>query len=108
MITDQITYRGYRYAPEIISQAVWLYYRFCLSFRDVEGLLAERGIVDSTIWGTARCNCLPQRTSVICQCAYPPASRRIYQPLAEGNGEVAIVGSLRRCNENHSSISAAL
>ena len=47
MITDQITYRGYRYAPEIISQAVWLYHRFCLSFRDVEDLLAERGIVVS-------------------------------------------------------------
>jgi putative transposase len=47
MITDQITYRGYRYAPEIISQAVWVYHRFCLSFRDVEVLLAERGIVVS-------------------------------------------------------------
>lgn len=41
MITDQITYSGYRYAPEIISQAVWLYHRFCLSFRDLEDLLAE-------------------------------------------------------------------
>ncbi len=47
MITDQITYKGYRYPPEIISQAVWLYYRFCLSYRDVEDLLAERGIIVS-------------------------------------------------------------
>ena len=47
MNTDQITYKGYRYPPEIISQAVWLYHRFCLSFRDVEDLLAERGIVVS-------------------------------------------------------------
>jgi len=38
------TYRGYRFPPEIISHAVWLYYRFGLSFRDVEDLLAERGI----------------------------------------------------------------
>ena len=40
-------YHGYRFPPVIISQAVWLYYRFCLSFRDVEDLLAERGIVVS-------------------------------------------------------------
>src|ERR1700738_3047285 len=38
-------YRGYRFPPEIISHAVWLYFRFSLSFRDVEELLAERGIV---------------------------------------------------------------
>ncbi len=47
MNTDQATYRGYRYPPEIISHAVWLYHRFCLSFRDVEDLLAERGIIVS-------------------------------------------------------------
>ena len=40
-------YHGYRLPPEIISHAVWLYHRFCLSFRDVENLLAERGIVVS-------------------------------------------------------------
>ncbi len=39
------SYRGYRFPPEIISHAVWLYHRFCLSFRDVEDLLAERGII---------------------------------------------------------------
>ena len=38
------SYRGYRFPPEIISHAVWLYHRFGLSFRDVEDLLAERGI----------------------------------------------------------------
>jgi len=37
--------KGYRYPPEIISHAVWLYFRFSLSFRDVEELLAQRGIV---------------------------------------------------------------
>ncbi|MFZ3324984.1 MAG: IS6 family transposase, partial [Methylocella sp.] len=39
-----ISYSDYRFPPEIIQQAIWLYVRFTLSFRDVEGLLAERGI----------------------------------------------------------------
>ena len=41
------SYHGYRFPPEIISHAIWLYHRFCLSFRDVEDLLAERGILVS-------------------------------------------------------------
>lgn len=40
-------YNGYRFPREIISHAVWLYHRFCLSYRDVEDLLAERGIIVS-------------------------------------------------------------
>ena len=43
----KINYDGYRFPPEIIQQAIWLYLRFTLSFRDVEDLLAERGIVVS-------------------------------------------------------------
>jgi len=43
----EISYSGYRFPPEIIQQAIWLYVRFTLSFRDVEDLLAERGIVVS-------------------------------------------------------------
>ena len=39
------SYKGFRFPQEIISHAVWLYYRFSLSYRDVEELLAERGIV---------------------------------------------------------------
>ena len=38
-------YAGYRYPAQIISHAVWLYHRFTLSFRDIEELLAARGIV---------------------------------------------------------------
>ena len=38
-------YAGYRYPAEIISHAVWLYFRFTLSYRDVEELLAARGII---------------------------------------------------------------
>ena len=44
-ITMIPNYKGYRFPPEIISHAVWLYFRFSLSFRDVEELLAQRGIV---------------------------------------------------------------
>ena len=36
--------RGYPFPPVIIQSAVWLYLRYTLSFRDVEDLLAERGI----------------------------------------------------------------
>jgi hypothetical protein len=43
----KISYAGYRFPPEIIQQAIWLYVRFTLSFRDVEDLLAERGITVS-------------------------------------------------------------
>src|SRR6476660_10151301 len=43
----KISYAGYRFPPVIIQQAVWLYARFTLSFRDVEDLLAERGIMVS-------------------------------------------------------------
>src|SRR5665213_1725470 len=43
----KISYSGYRFPPEIIHQAIWLYLRFTLSFRDVEDLLAERGITIS-------------------------------------------------------------
>ncbi len=38
------SYHGYRFPPDIISHAVWLYHRFSLSFRDAEDLLAQRGI----------------------------------------------------------------
>ena len=40
-------YYGHRYLSEIIGHAVWLYYRFGVSLRDVEDLLAERGITVS-------------------------------------------------------------
>ena len=38
------TYKRHRFPPDIISYAVWLYYRFNLSHRDIEDLLTERGI----------------------------------------------------------------
>jgi transposase-like protein len=39
-----ISYARHQFSPDIIRHAVWLYYRFTLSYRDVEELLAERGI----------------------------------------------------------------
>jgi len=44
MITNTPNYHRHRFPPDIISYAVWLYHRFCLSLRDVEDLLAQRGI----------------------------------------------------------------
>lgn len=39
-----ISFKRHRFPPEIISRAIWPYARFKLSFRDVEELLAERGV----------------------------------------------------------------
>jgi hypothetical protein len=44
MKTTTPSYQRHRFPSEIISHAVWLYHRFCLSFREVEELLAERGV----------------------------------------------------------------
>jgi len=38
-------YCGFRFPAEIISHVVWLYFRFSLSFRDIEELMASRGII---------------------------------------------------------------
>src|ERR1700676_1420506 len=40
----QLSYRRHRFPAEIIQHAIWLYLRFTLSYRDVEELLAERGL----------------------------------------------------------------
>src|SRR6266481_3494605 len=41
---DEISYRSHRFPPVVIQHGVWLYLRFTLSYRDVEDLLAERGL----------------------------------------------------------------
>ena len=38
-------YKRHRFPAEIISHCVWLYFRFCLSYRDVEALMAARGVL---------------------------------------------------------------
>ena len=44
---EVLSYRGFRYPIEIISHCVWLYYRFPLSFREVQEMMLARGIVVS-------------------------------------------------------------
>ena len=39
-----LSYRRHRFPPEIIQYTMWLYLRFTLTYRDVEELLAERGV----------------------------------------------------------------
>ena len=48
-----ISYKRHRFPADVIRHAVWLYYRFTLSYRDVEELLAQRGIEVS--YETIRC-----------------------------------------------------
>ena len=42
-----ISYARHRFPPDIIRHAVWLYLRITLSYRDVEDILAERGLMFS-------------------------------------------------------------
>ncbi len=43
----EVSYKGYRYPVEVINQCVWLYFRFPLSFREVEELMLVRGVMVS-------------------------------------------------------------
>ncbi len=43
--TPALSYKRHRYPSEIMSHAIWLYYRFSMSFRDVEELMTARGVV---------------------------------------------------------------
>ena len=47
MNTTPSLYRGHRFPSAIFSHCVWLYFRFPLSYRDVEEMMAERGVVVS-------------------------------------------------------------
>jgi putative transposase len=51
-----LSYRGHRYPVEVISHCVWLYFRFPLSFREVEELMLQRGVIVS--YETVRRWCL--------------------------------------------------
>ena len=50
---NPISFKRHRFPSDVIRHAVWLYFRFSLSFRDVEELLAQRGIDAS--YETIRC-----------------------------------------------------
>jgi len=43
-LMTNISYHRHRFPPEIIQSTVWLYSKFTLSYRDIEDLLAERGL----------------------------------------------------------------
>jgi hypothetical protein len=45
--TATASYKGHRYPVEILNHCVWLYFRFSLSFREVEELMLARGVVVS-------------------------------------------------------------
>ena len=48
-----VSYKRHRFPPMVIRHGVWLYFRFTLSFRDVEDLLAERAVESATRWSGA-------------------------------------------------------
>jgi putative transposase len=52
-LSRPISFKRHRFPPDVIRHAVWLYFRFTLSFRDVEEMLAQRGIEVS--YETIRC-----------------------------------------------------
>ena len=64
------SYAGYRFPAEIISHTVWLYFRFPLSLRMVDELLAARGIIVSpeTVrqWALKSARHLPTRSGADC------------------------------------------
>jgi hypothetical protein len=74
----KISYAGYRFPPEIIQQAIWLYLRFTLGLRDVEDLMAKRAI--SVSYETVR-----RRSASICRMtealAQPPPSYEESSPV---------------------------
>jgi putative transposase len=65
------SYAGYRFPAEIISHAVWLYFRFPLSLRHVDEVLAARGVTVSheTVrqWGLKFGRRSPTRSGVVCR-----------------------------------------
>jgi transposase-like protein len=63
------TYKNHRFPVESSSHAVWLYFRFFLSFRDVEELLCERGIIVSYETMRKWCASLAKRIQLNCVAA---------------------------------------
>jgi transposase-like protein len=51
-MTESKMYTRHRFPPEIIQYAVWLYHRFSVSHRDIEDLLAQRGLLPEVIHNT--------------------------------------------------------
>ncbi len=70
-------YKRHRFPPEIFQYAVWLYHRFSLSHRNVEDLLAERGITvsyESIRLDVCRLYCLRSSSRVKSRNSLPKAN----------------------------------
>ena len=65
MRTSVSRYHRNRFPAEIVSHCVWLYFRFALSFRDVEEMLAMRGVSEWSGQGSLQSSVLPQRGSAL-------------------------------------------
>ena len=66
MAVQPALYRRHRFPAEIISHAVWLYHLFSLSLRDIELILAERGVVvthESIRHGIVNLTCAARHSS---------------------------------------------
>ena len=113
MKSDTPSYHGYRFPPEIISHAVWLYHRFGVSFRDVEDLLTQRGVTVSyeaiRLWyltfGSAYARRLKRRQgrrgdtwclrrSLLVMWTYPLARKGAY-------ASASVTGAILDCNLLH-------
>ncbi len=95
-----VLYKRHRFPGELISHALWLYYRFLLSYQDIEELLAERGVAVSyeTIRRWCRrfgqayagvrdvAGCCGRRIMVLQGAAYPPPPEPRGALRAHGRG----------------------
>jgi transposase-like protein len=87
----RLSFKRHRFAPDVIRHAVWLYFRFTLSFREVEELLAQRGI--SVSYETMRCWTTkfgPQIAAKLrCRRAAPSPRWHLEEMVCNINGERA-------------------
>ena len=98
MKTDAPSYHGYRFPPEIISHAVWLYHRFCVSFRNVEELLAQRGITVS--YEAVRLWCINPNRKIFAARKRETAALGAGEKLVLGHPLAATIGDSARCMQN--------
>ena len=74
MSRSSLLYRRHRFPGEIISHRVWLFYRFSLSYRDIEELMDQRGV--RVTYETIRQWCLKFGQMIGRRTASPSASTR--------------------------------
>src|SRR5580700_7191281 len=93
-----LSYRRHRFPPELIQHAIWLYLRFTLSYRDVEDLLAQRGLDIS--YETVRCWVLkfgPAIARRLRRCRPRPSNRwHLAEMVVRTAGEAEVSLACRR------------